>query len=46
MKKLLALALALVFCLSVMGIATAEKAGEGLTIGIRWFEPVRLSGPQ
>lgn len=34
MKKLLAIVLALIFCLSVMGIASAEKAGEGLTIGI------------
>ena len=34
MKKLLALALALVFCLAMMGVANAEKAGEGLTIGI------------
>ena len=34
MKKILAIVLALVLALSLMGVTTAEKAGEGLTIGI------------
>ncbi|MBR5752566.1 MAG: ethanolamine utilization protein EutJ, partial [Clostridia bacterium] len=34
MKKVLAIVLALVLALSLMSIATAEKAGDGLTIGI------------